>query len=884
MVAAGRKSPFAIRVLGTFEVRHGDLGILDGAWPRRKAQALLKLLAVSERHSLHREELLEQLWPELEPSAAANNLHKNLHYVRSALAEQGIEDQLVGLRGQTVELVPDTGIDAAQFREAAQAALSSPSMEAFRDAAALYAGDLLPDDLYEEWTIAERDELRQLYTEVLSGLARLHEERQEHPAAIEALQRLLHADPLNEEAHRQLMRLYAASGSRHRALRKFEQLRDLLAREFNVAPSTETIRLVEQIQAGASAPAADSETGDPGTDEGATAAPPPALATFGRDDALERANASLSAASDGRAKTVFVRGEAGIGKTHLVEQALATARASGFRVLVSHCAELESSVAYQPFRDALLRATAIPGVEDFARRSLYLRLLLFGAGESEYQARDSNIFQAELFGEVHRLVQMLTAQQPLAIFLDDLHLADEDSVRLLHYLARRKDERLVLFGTYRPEDLERNPPILELITSLRKAGVVKELDLQPLPRESMAALVRELFAPHPVAERLLDEVIDRSDGNPLFAGEIMRTFIREGWALLVDGRWERQRSGMVPIPTAIQDILEIRLRKLSPAAQEEIHLAAVSGREFDFPTLQQVLDLPEGEALDALDECLEADIIKETPDRYSFRHDLLREAIYGRLSRARRQVLHRRLGQTLEERRAEALACADVEAIARHYDLSDEPWRAVPSLVESGRRAAGVFANEKASGFYERAQTLLVEHPGALDRHGQAVFAGALGDLEQRRGNTERAVELFLQSHALHNEAGNPEAAASARGKAALGYIVLGDFEKARELISAMLVGMWEEAPSNVVARAHYLLAQLHWHSGENRDALEAAERSLEAASASGNAAERAQACEVLALACHSMGDWQRGVHLELERHALGVPGFNTDEAFDAHL
>ncbi|HXH22143.1 MAG TPA: AAA family ATPase [Dehalococcoidia bacterium] len=879
-VATG--SGFAISVLGRFELRHSGRLALDGSWSRRRALSLIKVLAVAPEHRLHREQLLELLWPEADPAAALNSLHKSLHYIRSALANRGVHDALVSLRGEAVGLAPGTEVDADRFRDLARRALAAGDTALLESATASYGGDLLPEDVFEDWTAAPREELRGLVAEVLLALARARAAVGGLAAAIEALQRLLRSDPLHEEAHLLLMELYAASGSRHRALRQYQALRDALRDGLQAEPSAAARTLYERLL-GSSEPAGGEDKSLPLPSRGQARRPGPLL---GREREMEAAESALEAAIGGAGRALFVSGEAGMGKTHLLGHVLAVAEESGCLVLSARCSHMEATVPYQPIRDVISLASGQPGAGEFVRHSLYLRRVNFESATGDETSREPHSFQSELFGEAHKLVQLLSRSQTLVLAFDDVHEADDETIRLLHFLARRiAAERVLLVCTFRSDEAEQQARLAELLTSLRRDRLTIEVDLAPLDQQSMSLLVEQLLAPGPVHPQLVREVISRAEGNPFFASEIVHTFVQEGWARLVDGRWERRGSGEAPVPSAVKDLLDMRLRRLSPTAQAELQLAAVYGKDIEFPLLSAALGLGEREALEALEECIEASVLEETPDGYKFRHDLLREAIYSGLTRARRQVLHRTIARLLEDAAARAKPSdADVEAVGRHYALSDEPAKGLGFLLDSARRAAAVYANDNAAVLYEQALTIARQHPGALDGAGLAGLLESLGDIERRRGRTAHSVDLFQEAAAVFAAAGDSEGATRARGKTALGLIMLGRADLAKELITSTLKDLTEQSPVQVVSRTYYLLAQLHWHSGEHRAALEAAERSLLAANAAGEPAEQAQAYEVMALACHSLGDWRRGVEFELARQALAIPGFNIDEAFEAHL
>src|SRR5205823_13211802 len=166
-------------LLGGFRLWVGDREVQPAAWPRRKPAQLLKLLALAPGHQLHREQVLEQLWPELEPEAAANNLHPALYFLRRVLAPEGgpAAGAYLQLRTQQLTLCPGAPlwVDAEAFAAAAEAARVSHEPGAYEAALELYTGELLPEEPYEEWASAPREALRQSYVARLKELARLRE-------------------------------------------------------------------------------------------------------------------------------------------------------------------------------------------------------------------------------------------------------------------------------------------------------------------------------------------------------------------------------------------------------------------------------------------------------------------------------------------------------------------------------------------------------------------------------------------------------------------------------------------------------------------------------------------------------------------------------------
>ncbi len=233
-------------LLGRFEVRAGRRSIVDHTWRRRKAKALLKLLALRVGHQLHRDQIIEAVWPDLDAAAGLNNLHKALHHLRTALDSSA----LVAVDGDFVRLAPDVWVDVDAFRRAAERARQVGSEAGlYLQALGLYVGDLLPDDLYESWADHDREDLRALRNGLLCELSKLQAASGELEQAADCLQDVLRSDPVREDAHRALMQLYASLGSRDRALLQYQQCREVLRRELDAAPSEETARVYSEILA-----------------------------------------------------------------------------------------------------------------------------------------------------------------------------------------------------------------------------------------------------------------------------------------------------------------------------------------------------------------------------------------------------------------------------------------------------------------------------------------------------------------------------------------------------------------------------------------------------------------------------------------------------------
>src|SRR5262245_26460798 len=227
-----------IQLLGGFQVRVGRRPVDESSWRLRKARTLIKLLALAPGRRLHRDQVVDALWPDLEPESASNNLHQALHVARRAIGAS----RYLQLRDEQLSLAPSdcVWIDVDEFETAAAEARRQGTPAAYATAFDQYAGELLPEDRYEDWAAGRRDDLSRLYNALLGELAHAHAAVGAHEAAIASLRQLLGRDRTNEQAHVQLMRELAVVGRGHEVVRQYHQLRQALRDELGVEPSLDT--------------------------------------------------------------------------------------------------------------------------------------------------------------------------------------------------------------------------------------------------------------------------------------------------------------------------------------------------------------------------------------------------------------------------------------------------------------------------------------------------------------------------------------------------------------------------------------------------------------------------------------------------------------------
>ena len=243
-----------IFLLGEFKVKVGGVPVEEHLWLRRSAKLIVKLLALKPRRGLHREQVIDLLWTEQDFETASNNLNKAIYMARRAMEpnlSKGSHSQFILTNKQQIILHSPVSlfIDVEEFERLAAVALKVNNIEAGKKALNLYRDDLLTEDIYEDWLSARRESLRLLYRKVATKTAELYAERNEYEPGVELLNKLLADDATDEHTHRQLMSIYAQTGSRYQALKQFEQCRSALL-SLGLEPETETVKLEEIIKNG----------------------------------------------------------------------------------------------------------------------------------------------------------------------------------------------------------------------------------------------------------------------------------------------------------------------------------------------------------------------------------------------------------------------------------------------------------------------------------------------------------------------------------------------------------------------------------------------------------------------------------------------------------
>jgi predicted ATPase len=718
-----------------------------------------------------------------------------------------------------------------------------------------------------------------------------------YDTAIDLLTALLSHAPAHEAAHRELMTLYALAGRRHQALRQYKVCAEALETELGASPGPETEALYRQIVGGDVAPV-------PAVTPKSAWLPPVPIAIeversaplVGRETELEIIRAKINSGWHGRGETILLAGVSGVGTTRLAYESLRGAAQSGVTTLIGAAFEQEGHLAYHPFIEAIDRYL----IERHRTPEENPITFYKPMGVTDLQRENTALFKATA-----SFLTRLTTDGPVALLLDDLHAADEASLSMFHYLARHtRSVPLILLATYRTDiAIDGVSAFGSLLNALYREGLSEALQLEPLSQDAGAKIINHTLKGE-TDPALIKAIYEVAEGNPFFVQEITRAMLKADQLTQEQGQWRLPPGVSMQVPAELRELLRERVQRLGPTVESTLATAAVVGREFRFAVLRSITELPDGELFDALDAALAAQLIEETENGYRFQHSLIRHTLYDAFSRRRRAWLHTRTGQVIEAiyaGRPEGLT-PHVEALAYHYDLSDRRDKALPYLRQAARKAVNLFAIEVANDYLERALTLMDELR-VNDPAQRWSILEQLGTLAKVLADTSRAVASYEQALALSfpSNLETTPSSDSKRGEegwqpkpgdrvrlhrsAARSLITAGRGSEAeRHLQTAMEVMADTGQASPDYANLLYDVALWHWHNNEHQEAFEAAQRSLDIAEQLNDDAARAQAYEMLALACHSLGEWQQGLNFEQQRSTLIGPNLDVTEAFDAHL
>ena len=583
---------------------------------------------------------------------------------------------------------------------------------------------------------------------------------------------------------------------------------------------------------------------------------------------------------------VLLSGEGGVGKSRLVSELAERVEGRGWTVARGRAYPVEMGVPYALFSDAflpILRAMDEDTLTVLSRGGEAELAYLFPTltvGDRSVEAAepggDPEEFRTRILWNFAEFLARYAAREPLLVILEDLHWADDSSLRLLHFLARQAIGQPLLFlATYNSAERDGNAQLVQAERSLVSMRAAEQRRLDPLDREQLTELVCRVFGTEadfvaPFATFLFEW----TRGNPFFTEEVLKSLVGSGALTFRDGRWTGWDARDIDLPGSIRDAVLGRVASCSPGAQKVADVAAVVGSRAGYPLLARVVQLEEAELLEALDDLCAHGILDESEAEgtvvYGFVHPVVREILYAEFGLQRARLLHGQVAEAMEAQWGDD-AMAHADELAYHFARSDAGHladKAVRYLAAAGKAALARHADREAVNYLRAA---LERYGRMTDGDGRArlplvtdlarghlrlgeyevsvaLWIDALGEVEP--GGTEEAgirqslglAHLWCGRHreameqldaGLRAAEGDPAATVRTRLIRAHCLQELGRGHEARSEIEAALPVARDLGAARLQARAHRALALLHVWMGPPDAARAHAERAIELARAS---------------------------------------------------
>ena len=564
---------------------------------------------------------------------------------------------------------------------------------------------------------------------------------------------------------------------------------------------------------------------------------------MGREHELAGLGAALERAADRRPAVVLVAGESGVGKTRLVSELAARARAQGARVLTGDCVDLgDGELAYAPIVSALRGLS--PDELGAGAAGLAPLLPQLDAPETD---NESALSQGRVFELLLGLLGRLGDAQPLMLVFEDVHWADRSSRDFLSFFVRNaRHQRVLLVATYRTDELHRRHPLRALVAEAERAPIVERVALERFTRDEMVAQLTGILGRRPEA-RLVDELFARAEGNPFFTEELAAAAAGER------------------VPANLADALMLRVEALSPSAQGVLRLAAVAGPRVSHGLLEQAAAIGPDELVGGLREAVAHNIIVIEPETgaYGFRHALMREALADDLLPGERGPLHTALARALEADPELSVSPSGVTAeLAYHWFAAHNLPAAFSASAQAGADAMRLAAFAESNAHYERAIELWDGVSEEVRRDGPSLvdLIRSAAEAAHLAGEYARAAALARRALTLVDADADPMTAALVGERLGRYLWISGQSLEGLEACRAAVARL--PADGDPAARARVLGSEGHLLLllGRGPEALALCEPALEIARAAGARREEGSILSTMCAALSYSGALGAGV------------------------
>jgi tetratricopeptide (TPR) repeat protein len=611
----------------------------------------------------------------------------------------------------------------------------------------------------------------------------------------------------------------------------------------------------------------------------------------GRADEVKYLQGKLQQARAGKGSLVMVSGEAGVGKTRLVDEVGRHATEAGFLYLTGKCISQKDAAPYLPFLDALKNHVSLGdggmGSDDdrmpvglaagmAGRSSSYdsgvvsMGFIPMAEEQSPQFKMDAQSERDKMFNTLTQQIIGLSKEQPVLLFIDDLQWADNASLQLLHYVARNVGEaRVLVCGAYRPSELKATQtlPLVEMLRRMNQEKIYEEIELERFELREIGTMVKDILGIEDVPEKFIGKLYDESEGNPFFVEEVLRALVEEGIVKKDSYVWD---SGVdlssIRIPGTIKDVISRRVARMDENTKKVLMYAAVIGNRFNFEVLHRVTGMDVNELLDAIDKLMSVDIIREdrssADETYIFDHKQTASVIYEEMSKSRVRLMHKQVGDITEEVYATRLDEV-VYPLARHFALGRENQKAYKYNLLAGDKARRLLAYYEAIEYYNQAIRLLSGMPpaqGAESKRETARLQGEIGLLLFDLGDWGAALPSYEQAVQNARQVGDKILVSSTLRGLADVQRQRGKYNEAEQHYEESLLISEDLDDAASVSDIQRGLGYVHWRKGEIDEAIDHYNQSISYAMKMGDKHSTAKTYIELGNVYNQRGDHEKAV------------------------
>ena len=616
----------------------------------------------------------------------------------------------------------------------------------------------------------------------------------------------------------------------------------------------------------------------------------------GRDAYLVKLKEILHKVVVGQGQLVFICGEAGIGKTRLVLELEKYSKTLKARTLKCRCLFNQGVYPYQPFVEALRSYFDIKGVDDEDKLEFFikenapelihslpvLQLVLNLKSKSTISIENKE----QIWDSIYKLLLKISEERPLILFIDDLHWADNDTLNLCNYISRNSIyRRILIIGTYRPEDLElsvegKTHKLIEMKHELSKEGILTSIELNRLLPDDIFNITQSLFPNSEFDEKFYENIYKETEGNPFFVIETLKLLKSEEMIIQSNGNYFlNDEYSKISIPTKVHDIIMRRIDRLGSDDREILEIGSVEGESFQSGTIIYCLEINRIKLLRKL-QSLERDhhIIHPAEKMYRFDHGKIRDALYNAITPELRIEYHLLVADYFIETYPDDESKAAY--IAQHLLNGEDENKALPFIISAADKAKLVFANNQAIEFYEKAIDIISKKTEPLSskiiKQKQHIFEG-IADVLALTGKHDSAldyyknikpseetpleelIELKWKTGNVFLSKGKNESALKIFSKAEYNIQEYLDLAKLNEKTSGkLLIDFNPEILFNFLGKIKISKAQVFKSKGDYKNAEKEINDGLTLLSEEGNFKEKGQAYNNLGNIKFDLGDYDK--------------------------